>query len=119
MSDFNSVLYSILGRRLKDQREDLGLSQLEVSQKISENYPLKRSSISNIENGRQQAPIHILYEYCRVLNIDVQTILPTYAEVKSLIKVSEPKIDKFINSMEIDDKLRAQINSAINKTKKS
>lgn len=119
MSDFNSVLYSIIGQRIKDRREELNYSQQQFSDAISKVYELKRSSISNIERGRQQPPLHVLYGICRILNIDLQTILPTYSEVSSKVIIEpEPAIERYMNSIDMDDKIREHINNLIKKSKK-
>ena len=75
MSSFNSVLYSILGQRIKDRREELGFSQHQLAENVSNIYPIKRSSISNIERGKQQPPLHIIYEICKAIRLDVQNYI--------------------------------------------
>jgi len=119
MSSFNSVLYSILGQRIKERREEMGFSQQDLATIISKIYLLKRSSISNIERGKQQPPLHIIYEICKSLNLDVQTILPTYSEVQQRVKdVSYSNIETFINKFDVDQKTLKEINSTIKQFKK-
>lgn len=117
MSDFNSVLYSIIGLSIKDRREELNLSQQQFADAVSEVYELKRSSISNIERGRQQAPLHVLYEICHILKLDLQSILPTYSEIRSkVINEPEPAIEQFLKSIVMDDKTREHINNLLKKS---
>jgi len=119
MSDFNSVLYSMLGERIKDRREESRLSQQQLSEAVSNVYPLKRSSISNIERGRQQPPIHVLYAICNILNFDIQTILPTYSEVQLKLKKDErSSVEAYLKTLEVDDTTRGLIENIINKPKK-
>lgn len=119
MSDFNSVLYSMLGEQIKNRREESRLSQQQLSEAVSTVYPLKRSSISNIERGRQQPPLHVLYEICNVLNFDVQTILPTYSEVQSQLKKDEgSSVEAYLKTLVVDDTTRELIENIINKPKK-
>lgn len=119
MSDFNSVLYSIIGQKIKDRREELNYSQQQFAEAVSEVYELKRSSISNIERGRQQAPLHVLYEFCNILKLDLQSILPTYSEVSSMVvKEPEPAIEQFLKTIVMDDKTREYINNLLLNIKK-
>lgn len=117
MSDFNSVLYRVLGERIKARREELGLSQKELSEKI---LTLGRASISNIEKGRQYPPLSTVYEMCRVLDIDVQRILPTYSEIESKVNSSPEteEIEKYIGTLNLDEKTLLQIREAFKKTNK-
>lgn len=52
MKNFNSILYQILGNRIKTRREELNMNQIELGEKAN----IGRTSISNIEQGRQKPP---------------------------------------------------------------
>lgn len=114
MADFNSVLYRVLGEKIKERREELGLSQQELSDKI---LKLGRTSISNIEKGRQFPPLSTIYELCRALDIDVQRILPTYSEVEAEANSSpeNDKIEKYFNTLNLDQKTMDQLRKALKK----
>jgi len=71
-------LYRIVGRRLRERREELGLSQ----NKIADNVGLLRTSITNIESGRQKPPLHVLYSICLALKIEVAEVLPKTGDVE-------------------------------------
>ena len=119
MSSFNSVLYSILGQRIRDRREELKYSQQQLAGIVSSIYELKRSSISNIERGKQQPPLHIIYEICKALNLDIQTILPTYSDIQREISVkTNSSIETYINKFNVDPKTLKEINSAIKQSKR-
>lgn len=77
MKDNKLSLYKVIGQKIKSKREDLKISQLE----LSENLDISRASISNIEVGRHQIPLHVLYEVSKVLKLDVQELLPSYNEI--------------------------------------
>lgn len=68
-----SGLYKELGQRLREVRQERGFTQDQVAAAIS----LERTSITNIESGRQRLPLHTLYEYCSILGIAVSEVLPT------------------------------------------
>lgn len=65
-------LYSEIGRRIKAEREALGFSQLDLAQEIG----MLRTSVANIEAGKQRLPIHVLYAIATALAIPVSDLLP-------------------------------------------
>ncbi len=85
MKDFNSTLYKIIGFRIKEARHRLEYSQEDLAKKTK----ISRASISNIELGRHQPPLHVLYDISSVLNFDLQQLLPTFSEVEKQISTKE------------------------------
>ncbi len=81
MSNRDSLLYQQIGERLKDQRLKLGLTQAQLAEKIGE---MRRTSITNIEAGRQHPPLHVIYDLCQVLGLDIVNVLPTIAELEQV-----------------------------------
>jgi transcriptional regulator with XRE-family HTH domain len=73
----NSVdpIYEEIGRRIFDARDRKGLTQDQLAKKIS----LKRTSITNIEKGRQQLLVHMLIKIARELEVDVESLIPKSA----------------------------------------
>ncbi|HLP88194.1 MAG TPA: helix-turn-helix transcriptional regulator [Nostocaceae cyanobacterium] len=71
------TLYQQIGRRIKQRRAEMGMTQAELAEAVG----VLRTSITNIEAGRQKAPIHTLYKICIVLGVKVTALLPTEAEV--------------------------------------
>lgn len=71
-------LYKIIGKRLKQRREEAEMTQGELAEAIG----LLRTSIANIEAGRQKAPVHVLYLLCNELGIELASVIPTSAEVE-------------------------------------
>jgi len=65
-------LYSEIGRRIKAEREALGFHQHDLAQEIG----MTRTSLTNIEAGRQRLPIHVLYAIATALGIPVSDLLP-------------------------------------------
>lgn len=81
------LLYRRIGERLKRRREELGLKQGQLADAVG----LLRTSITNIESGRQRPPIHLLYALCAALNLEAAHVLPTSEEVSrpSTVPVGE------------------------------
>ena len=73
----DELLYNLIGQRLKARREELGYSQAWLADRVG----LIRTSITNIEAGRQKLPLHSLYEICLTLDVDPIEVLPTTGEV--------------------------------------
>lgn len=95
MTSFNPTLYRLIGEKIKRRRVDLKLSQDELSRKTT----VGRTSISNIEMGRHQAPIHILYEIALALETEIHFLLPTAQEVKDAADQSDyAQIFKHVNN---------------------
>lgn len=112
MTDFNSTLCRLLGERIRTRREELKLSQVELSEKAG----LGRSSISNIEKGRQSPPLAVLYQICSALNIDIHLVLPTNMEVQAIIsKGPDDQIEKYFNTLDLDKNALDKIRSIIKK----
>ena len=85
MTDYTSALYRLVGERIRDLRCQINLTQEELSQKVSivSSSPttISRTSISNIEVGRHQPPLHVLSQLSKALKTDIHFLLPTHNEV--------------------------------------
>lgn len=72
-------LYDVIGARLRDARER---KRPRVTQEdLARSIGLERSSISNIESGKQRAPLHIIYRICELLGVDIAEVFPRLNEV--------------------------------------
>jgi DNA-binding XRE family transcriptional regulator len=82
-------LYELIGTRLRDVRER---KRPRVTQEdLARMVKLERTSISNIESGKQRAPLHILYRICAILGADVTHIFPSFSDVSLADEVTEAK----------------------------
>ncbi len=71
-------LYRMVGKQLRERREKLKLSQ----NTIADDVGVQRTSITNIESGRQKPPLHLLYSICLALKIELADILPKTGDVE-------------------------------------
>lgn len=117
MKDFSNVLYSLIGETIKDLRLKKGLNQSELSDKISN---IGRTSISNIEKGKQQPPLHVMYLICKQLDVDIHSILPTYSDVeKEVEKKNKNEVLNYIDKKDIDEETLKALQELVNlKSKK-
>jgi transcriptional regulator with XRE-family HTH domain len=73
-----------LGIKLCEIRKGLGLSQAELSTKLSEEkYPLYKADISNFESGKREPSLIVLLRYARLANILVDTLVDDELELPS------------------------------------
>jgi transcriptional regulator with XRE-family HTH domain len=65
--------YELIGSSIVSKRKELGLTQIELANKTG----MSRTSIVNIENGKQYPPLHLLWAISYVLEIKPSDLLPT------------------------------------------
>ena len=65
-------VYFQVGERIRKARIAAGLTQASLANKIS----LSRTSVTNIERGRQPVSLHTLYSIASVLKIKIADLLP-------------------------------------------
>lgn len=70
-------LYILIGERVRRRRDELELTQEALAKRAS----AKRSTISNLERGRQHVPLHVLQAVANALGWDVHALLPTRADL--------------------------------------
>lgn len=65
-------LYKEFGQRLREAREAAHLSQDAVARRVG----LSRTSITNIERGRQHVALHMLYRFASAVGAQPSELLP-------------------------------------------
>lgn len=80
-------LYREFGRLMKSGRETTGMSQAALGRRIG----LSRTSVTNIESGRQHVSLRQLFEIAQALGRSPESLLPEVAaelpaEIKSDIR---------------------------------
>lgn len=111
MTDYRDFIYKVIGDKIKSKREELKMSQLE----LSENLNISRSSISNIEVGRHQVPLYILYEISQVMGIDIKELIPTHKEVMEISVSSKNDYSSYLGENDFNAKQIKSIQNSINK----
>jgi transcriptional regulator with XRE-family HTH domain len=72
--------YEQFGQRVRSARLELGLNQEELGHRVG----LERSSISNVEKGRQRVQLHMLLEFATALGVPPAELLPDPAATDPL-----------------------------------
>lgn len=65
-------IYETFGANLRAQRDHAGYTQ----QSFADRSGFSRTSISNIETGRQRILLHHIYDFASILDVPVQSLLP-------------------------------------------
>src|SRR5712692_8889437 len=78
---FVNRFYLEFGLNVRRQRQRVGvkLSQDALAKRVG----LSRTSVTNIEKGRQQLPLHMLYSFADALGVEPASLLP---DKKKLIR---------------------------------
>jgi transcriptional regulator with XRE-family HTH domain len=79
-------LHVALGRKIREKRQASGLTQTELAERVS----ISRTSLTNMELGRQRLLIDQLYKMAEVLNSKPQDLLPQPSEVVKASKAQIP-----------------------------
>ena len=101
----NNAFYKEFGRLVREFRKAAGLSQTDLAAEIG----LTRSSVSNIEKGRQKVVLHTFAALLDVLGKRPSELLPA-------LKSEEEVVDRRVG--ELDSDLREFVERAIGKTGK-
>jgi len=68
----SAELYAGLGRAVRSARQQKNVTQDQLAKAVG----LTRTSVVNIEKGRQKVPLDTLYEIASALGTTVQNLLP-------------------------------------------
>jgi transcriptional regulator with XRE-family HTH domain len=72
-----AALFELLGKRIRSRRQDRGHTQEELAKLIS----LSRTSLTNIEQGRQRPPLHQLLRVAEALECEIHDLLPRRSDL--------------------------------------
>lgn len=72
-TDSEKAFYGAFGRTLSEMRRKKRISQ----EMLADELGLSRTSITNIEKGRQPVQLYSLYVIARLLGTDVKELLPS------------------------------------------
>ena len=96
-------LYIELGKKIKSLRLENNLTQEELAKALK----LQRTSVTNIEAGRQAAPLHIYYQVCLLFKENLGDLLTANSTRKIMfdyenvtsgnqVDMSIPKLNKVL-----------------------
>jgi transcriptional regulator with XRE-family HTH domain len=76
------ALYRVFGRRLRDLRKKRHVPQQELATLSG----LNRSSIANIESGKQRVLLHQVLQFAEALRVTVGELVPSTLEMAQTLK---------------------------------
>ncbi|MFD0882968.1 helix-turn-helix transcriptional regulator [Streptosporangium algeriense] len=83
------ALYTEIGNRVRLARKESGRNQADLAAVTG----LTRSSIANLEAGRQRPPVHIILLIAQALQVPASRLLPTGDELVSFATIQTPELD--------------------------
>lgn len=99
------LLYNLIGSTIRQERRKAEMTQ----EQLADSVGVLRTSITNIEAGRQKLPLHVLYEICNALGVEIASILPSNAAVSQpltksisidgVVKEVPPKTAEFLKQL--------------------
>ena len=99
--------YSLVGERIREARKVRSLTQEALAMAVS----LTRTSITNIEQGRQNFPLHTLIEIARALGVSSADLIPPDSEDRDV------QLDQLLEDRSADE--QAWIRSALGRPKET
>jgi transcriptional regulator with XRE-family HTH domain len=76
MADFDEI-YRGVGRKIRQTRENQHLSQDSLARRLG----ISRTSMVNIEAGRQHTPLHVLWQIAELLETKLTLLIPSPEEL--------------------------------------
>lgn len=110
MRDFKGILYYMIGNRIKSLRTERSLSQEDLSLQLN----LSRASISNIELGRHQIPLFLLYELSLYFKIDIHDLILSIEEIQSNLNSNSPELSKILDTQNLDLSQKVNLENILN-----
>ncbi len=89
------LIYKEFGNGLRDARKSAGLTQQALADKVH----LSRTSITNIEKGRQHVPLHMVFVLADALGVHASRLFPD----KELISRSNSLDEKLSRMTTLQD----------------
>lgn len=81
--------YAKVGQSIKEARTKADLSQALLAKKIN----MSRASIVNIEKGRQHPPLHLLWSFAQLLDVNIGSLIPNFQSSSNEVN---PVFEEFI-----------------------
>ena len=87
--------YEQFGQRIRSTRVQLGLNQEALGHRVG----LNRSSISNVEKGRQRVQLHMLIEFTAALDVQPVQLLPDSPPAPDPLRRVPPATRPFVQDV--------------------
>lgn len=100
--DVVDLLYRMVGDNIRIHREGD-----RTQQELADEVGIGRTSITNLEQGKQRVPLHHLLQIAHVLEVDLTELVPTWSELED--EIAERQLEGRPKAQEIvDDFLKGE-----------
>ncbi|MBN8820826.1 MULTISPECIES: helix-turn-helix transcriptional regulator [unclassified Spirosoma] len=106
-----ALLYEIVGSNIKKRRTEVGLNQTALASKLH----LSRTSVVNIEQGRQHPSLHLLWQIAECLRTTVVALLPKDEELILNKKSNPDQVNRAVENSDYKE-IVSQFMHKINET---
>lgn len=93
----HEYIYQGFGNLVQELRKKMGYSQTQLGERIG----LSRTSVTNIEGGRQHIALHQIYQLAEALQVSAASLLPVKAnflpENEELKRLAEPEVASWLS----------------------
>lgn len=79
------ALYAHVGRKVREARQRANWTQADLADAVG----MTRSSIANLEAGRQRIPVHLLVWIAEILNTTPRELLPNFSSFEGIVVVPD------------------------------
>lgn len=83
-----------------------------TQEELARSVGVPRTTITNIENLRQQVPFHLFYDICLELNVEARDMLPSMEELGELLAGSD-RGEVFIEGKNLQSELEKELVSRV------
>ena len=108
-SNFQDNFYKLVGTKITNYRKERKMSQAAFATRLG----LSRSSIVNIELGRQHTPPHVLWQIAQVFALPINELFPSKEELD--IFSSNPTLIQALKTSSVSNSNQKSISDFINK----
>ncbi len=102
-------IYREVGRALRKRRQAAKLTQGDLAGRVS----LSRTSITNIEQGRQHVTLHVLYALADAVGVKPTDLLPDSAALAG----HDHELEKAMRKLSLPQEQKDLIQRVVSKTK--
>ena len=92
-------IYKDAGELVRYRRILLDISQTEMGKRLG----MTRTTVTNLEAGRQRIPLHLLYKVAKILHIPIYSLIPENTEADghslSLQVVRKKRINELLEEV--------------------
>jgi transcriptional regulator with XRE-family HTH domain len=93
-------IYRVFGSRLRELREKASVTQEELAKRVD----LSRTSITNIEKGRQRVLLHQFVDLAEALNVEPTALMPGSSAGEPPLRGDVAKVIDLLKSEVADER---------------